>query len=82
MCITLNIDNRRKTREWNEDIRKKLIAKHGQRKGYKTISKELDVLVITVANFIKKFKTRRTVANIFGHGCKRKVGPRLNGRIA
>lgn len=74
--------NRRKSRERSEEIRKKVTAKHGQHKGFKTISKELEVPVTTVANIIKKFKAHRTVANISGRNRKRKTGPRLNRRIA
>ena len=69
----MNFENRRKTGQWSEDIRKKVIAKHGQGKGYKTISKELNVPVTTVANVIKKFKAHGTVANISGRGHKRKI---------
>ena len=36
----------------------------------------------TVDNIIKKFKAHGTVANISGHGGKRKIGLRLNRRIA
>ena len=75
------MDNRRNTREWSEDIRKKGTAKHGQSKGDKTISKKLDVPVTTVASVIKRFKAPGTVANTSGHGQKRKIGPRLNRRI-
>jgi transposase len=36
--------------------------------------------VTTVANIIKKFKVRGTVANLPGRGRKRKMDPRLNRR--
>ena len=50
-------------------------------KGYKTISKQLDVPVTTVANVIKKFKVHGTIANLPGRGRKRNIDPRLNRRI-
>ena len=68
MCIIFNIANTRTFRARSEDIRKKVIAKHSQHKGYRTISKELDVAVTTVANIIKKFNAHGTVANISGRG--------------
>ncbi|MBN3302679.1 LMBL4 protein, partial [Amia calva] len=47
----------------------KIIDKHGKGKGYKTISKQLDVPVTTVAN-IKKSKVHGTVANLPGLNIK------------
>lgn len=81
VCTTLNMDQRKQRRELSEEIRKKIIDKHGKGKGYKTISKQLDVPVTTVANIIKKFKVHGTVANLPGHGRKRKIDPRVNRRI-
>lgn len=74
------MDQRKKRRDLSEEIRKKIIDKHGKGKGYKTISKQLDLPVTTVAN-IKKFKVHGTVANLPGQGRKRKVDHRLNRRI-
>lgn len=54
------------------------MAKHGQYKGYKTVSKELDVPMTTVANIIKMFKAHGMAANISGCGRKRKIVPKLN----
>lgn len=76
------MENRRKTWEWSEEIKKKVIAKCGQCKGYKIISKEFDVPVISTANIIKKFKASGTVANISGCGHKWKIGLRLKRRVA
>ena len=50
------MDQRKQRRDLSEEIRKKIIEKRGKGKGYKTISKQLDVPVTTVANIIKKFK--------------------------
>ncbi|XP_039681963.1 GTPase IMAP family member 7-like [Perca fluviatilis] len=74
----MNMDQRKQRRELSEEIR--IIDKHGKGKGYKTISKQLAVPVTTFAN-IKKFKVHGTVANLPGHGHKRKIDPRLNRRI-
>lgn len=76
---TLNMDHRKQRREFSEEIRKKIIDKHGKGKGYKT--KQLDVPVTTVANFIKKFKVNGIVANLPGRGRKRKIDHRLRRRI-
>ncbi|MGH0145201.1 UNVERIFIED_CONTAM: hypothetical protein FKN15_071268 [Acipenser sinensis] len=72
------MDQRKQRRELSEEIRKKIIDKHGKGKGYKTISKQLDVPVTTVANIIKKFKVHGTETNVPGRGRKRKIDPRLN----
>uniref|UniRef100_H2M9V3 Transposase Tc1-like domain-containing protein n=1 Tax=Oryzias latipes TaxID=8090 RepID=H2M9V3_ORYLA len=48
---------------------------------YETISKQLDVPVTTVAHIIQKSKTHGTVANLPGHGRKRKIGDKLRRRI-
>ena len=56
VCTTLNMDHRKLRRELSQEIRKKIIDKHVKGKGYKTISKQLDVPVTTVANIIQKFK--------------------------
>uniref|UniRef100_H2LAD6 Transposase Tc1-like domain-containing protein n=1 Tax=Oryzias latipes TaxID=8090 RepID=H2LAD6_ORYLA len=50
-------------------------------KGYKIISKQLEVPVTTVAHIIKKFKTHRTVANLPGRGRKGKIDDKLRRRI-
>ena len=55
VCTTLNEHGPEKAKErfvwWDQ---KEIIAKHGKVKGYKTISKQLDVPVTTIANIIKK----------------------------
>jgi hypothetical protein len=61
-----------------EEIRKEIIDKQG--KGYKTMSKKLDVPVTTVANITKTFKVHGTAANLPGCSHKRKINPRLNRR--
>uniref|UniRef100_A0A3P9LSK4 Transposase Tc1-like domain-containing protein n=1 Tax=Oryzias latipes TaxID=8090 RepID=A0A3P9LSK4_ORYLA len=49
--------------------------------GHKTISKQLEVPVTTVAHIIQKFKTHRTAANLPGRGRKRKIDDKLRRRI-
>uniref|UniRef100_A0A3P9LRV8 Uncharacterized protein n=1 Tax=Oryzias latipes TaxID=8090 RepID=A0A3P9LRV8_ORYLA len=75
------MDNRKRRRELSQDIRNKVIDKHRKGKGYKTISKQLEVPVTTVAHIIQKFKTHGTVANLPGHGRKRKIDDKLRRRI-
>uniref|UniRef100_H2MNT5 Tc1-like transposase DDE domain-containing protein n=1 Tax=Oryzias latipes TaxID=8090 RepID=H2MNT5_ORYLA len=73
------MDNRNRRREL--DIRNKIIDNHRKGKGYKTISKQLEVPVTTVAHIIQKFKTHGTVANLPGRGRKRKIEDKLRRRI-
>lgn len=81
VCTTLNMDHRKLRRELSQEIRKKIIDKHVKGKGYKTISKQLDVPVTTVAHIIQKFKVHGTVANLPGCGRKRKYDDKLKRRI-
>uniref|UniRef100_A0A3B3HVE6 Paired domain-containing protein n=1 Tax=Oryzias latipes TaxID=8090 RepID=A0A3B3HVE6_ORYLA len=48
---------------------------------YKTISKQLEVPVTTVAHIIQRFKTHGTVANLPERGRKRKIDDKLRRRI-
>src|SRR4029434_5192259 len=80
VCTTLNMDHRKLRTELSQEIRKKIIDKHNG-KGYKTISKQLDIPVTTVAHIIQKFKVQGTVANLPGSGCKRKIDDKLKRRI-
>ena len=81
VCTTLNMDHRKLRTELSQEIRKKIIDKHVNGKGYKTISKQLDIPVTTVAHIIQKFKVQGTVANLPGRGCKRKIDDKLKRRI-
>ena len=69
----MNMENRKKTRELSEEVRHKIVARHGQSQGYKSISRDLDVPVFTVHNAIGMFKAHGTVANLPGCGRKRKL---------
>ena len=80
VCTTLNMDHRKLRRELSQEIRNKMIDKHVKGKGYKTISKQLDVPVTTAAQIIQKFKVHRTVANLPGRGCRRKTDDKLKRR--
>ena len=81
VCTTLNMDHRKLRRELSQEMRKKIIDKHVKGKGYRTISKQLDVPVTTVAHIIQKFKVHGTVANLPGRGRKRKIDDKLKRRI-
>uniref|UniRef100_A0A3P9KW98 Transposase Tc1-like domain-containing protein n=1 Tax=Oryzias latipes TaxID=8090 RepID=A0A3P9KW98_ORYLA len=73
------MDNRKPRRELSQDIRNKIIDKHRKGKGYKTISKQLEVPVTTVAHIIQK--THGTVANLTGRGRKREIDDKVRKRI-
>ena len=77
----MSMEKRKKTRELSEEVRHKIVAKHGQSQGYKSISRDLNVPVSTVRNIIRKFKADGTVANLPGRGRKRKLDQRLQRRI-
>ena len=81
VCTAMSMEKRNKTRELSEEVRHKIVAKHGQSQGYKSISRDLDVPVSTVCNVIRKFKAHGTAANLLGRGCKRKLDRRLKRRI-
>ena len=81
VCITLNMDLRKRRRELLQEIRKKIIDKHVKGKGYKTISKQLDIPVTTVAHIIQKFMVQGTVVNLLGRGRKRKMYDKLKRGI-
>ena len=65
----------------SEEVRHKIVAKHGQSQGYKSIPRDLDVPVSTVCNIIRKFKAHGAVANPPRRGCKRKLDRRLQRNI-
>ena len=81
VCTILSMEKRKKSKELSEDLRTKIVEKHGQSQGYKSISRDLDVPVSTVRNVIKKFTAHGTVANLPGRGRKRKIDERLQRRI-
>uniref|UniRef100_A0AAQ5ZXB5 Transposase Tc1-like domain-containing protein n=1 Tax=Amphiprion ocellaris TaxID=80972 RepID=A0AAQ5ZXB5_AMPOC len=80
VCTTLNMDQRKPRKELSQEIRKKIIDKHVKGKGYKTISKQLDVPVTTAAHIIQKFKIHGTVTNLPGRGRRRKIGDKWKRR--
>ena len=73
----MSMEKRKKTRELSEEVRHKIVAKHGQSQGNKSISRDLDVLVSTVHNVIREFKARGTVANLPGRGLKKNIDRRI-----
>lgn len=74
------MEKRKKSKELSEDLRTKIVEKHRQSQGYKSISRDLNVPVSTVRNVIKKLKAHGTVANLPGRGRKRKIDERLQRR--
>lgn len=58
------------------EIRNKIIDKHTNFQGYKTISRDLNIPVSTVRNVIKKNAAYRTLSILLEHGQKRKTDQR------
>ncbi|CAJ0939345.1 unnamed protein product [Ranitomeya imitator] len=81
VCTTLSMEKRKKTRELSEDLRNRIVRKHEQSQGYKSISKDLNVPVSTVRSVIKKCKAHGTVANLPRCGGKRKIDKRFQRKI-
>ncbi len=69
-CVTMSTEKRKKCKELSVDLREKIVEKHGQSQGYKSISRDLNVPVSTVRNIIKRFTAHGTVANLPGRGRK------------
>ena len=65
----------------SEDLRTKIVEKHGQSQGYQSISRDLNVPVSTVINVIKKFTAHDIVTNLPGRGRKKKIDEILQRRI-
>ncbi len=63
------------------DLRENFVGKHGQSKGYKSISRDLNVPVSTVRNIIGRFTARGTVANLRRRGRKSKIYEKLQRSI-
>lgn len=70
----MSMDKRKTTGELLEEVRQKRVAKRGQSQGFKFISRDLDVVVSSLRNVIKKFKAHATVGNLPGRG-------QLDGRL-
>lgn len=63
-----------KTRELSVDLRQKIIDLHKKGKGYRIISKELELSLSTVGNIVRKYKTsNNAVANLPRSGRPRKL---------
>ena len=52
VSTTLNREKTEGRREKSEEIRKKIIARYGQGRGYKSIPQQLDAPITAVANII------------------------------
>ncbi|KAI4876994.1 hypothetical protein NFI96_001039 [Prochilodus magdalenae] len=81
VCTTLNMDQRKQRTELSQDIRKRTIDQHVKGKGYKTVSKQLDVPETTAAYIIQRFKNNGPVADIPGHLRRRRIDDRSKRRI-
>ncbi len=77
----LSMEKRKKCKELSVDLREKIVEKHGQSQGYKSISRDLNVPVSTVRNIIKRFTAHATVANLPGRGRKSKINEKLQRSI-
>lgn len=67
--------------ELSEALRTKVVEMHEARKGYKTISKTLDVHVSTVRQIVSKWKQFGTVASLPRSGRPVKMTPRAQRTI-
>lgn len=70
-----------RTKELSEDLRATIVELHKAGKGYKTISKSLDVHVSTVRQIIYKWREFNTVATLPRRGRPAKISPRAQRRI-
>ncbi len=70
------MEKRKKCKELSGDLRDKIVEKHGQSQGYKSISID-HVPVSTVHNIIKRFTAHGTVANLPGCGRMSKINEQL-----
>ncbi|KAI4892854.1 hypothetical protein NFI96_022929 [Prochilodus magdalenae] len=75
------MEQRKQRKESSQDIRKRIIDKHVKGKGYKTISKQLDVPVTTGTYTIQEFKIHGTVAHLPGRGRRKKIDDKSKRRI-
>ncbi len=79
LCVVCHTEYGEKSCLWIWE--KKIVEKHGQSQGYKSISRDLNVPVSTVRNIIKRFTAHGTVANLPGCGRKSKINEKLQRRI-
>ena len=77
LFVTLSMEKRMKCKDLSMDLRERIVEKHQQSQGYKSISRDLNVPVSTVRNIIKSFTAHGTVANLPGCGQKSKIMEKL-----
>ncbi|KAK1806550.1 hypothetical protein P4O66_004792 [Electrophorus voltai] len=70
-----------RTKELSKAIRDKTVEGHKAGKGYKTLSKELDLPVSTVGSIIRKWKAYGTTVNLPRPGQPFKVSSRAEARL-
>jgi transposase len=69
------------TKEISEDLRLRMIDLHKVGKGYKSISKSLDVHQSTVRQIVYKWRKFSTVATLPRSGCPAKINARAQHRM-
>lgn len=80
-CPTME-NKKENLRERSEEIKKKVIAKCGQCKGYKIISKELHVPETTIAKYYEEvFLACEVEVNVSGCGRERKIGSEIDRTV-
>ena len=70
-----------RTKEISEDLRLRIVDLHKAGKGYKSISKSLDVHQSTVRQIVYKWRKFSTVATLPGNGCPAKMTARAQCRM-
>ncbi len=83
LCVVCHTEHGEKKEVWRVvcGFERKIVKKHGQSQGYKSISRDINVPVSTVRNIIKRFTAHGTVANLPGRGRKSKNNEKLQWRI-
>lgn len=58
------MEKRKKIKELSEDLRTKIVEKHGQSQSYMSMSRLFNVPVSAVCNIVKKLTAHGNVSNI------------------
>ena len=70
-----------RTKEISEDLRLRIVDLHNAGKGYKSISKSIDVHQSTVRQVVYKWRKFSTVANLPRSDCPAKMTARAQRRM-
>jgi len=57
-----------KTKEYSSDVQQEIVDHHKIQSGYKKISKELKIPILTIRAIIKKCQSTKDVTNLPGRG--------------